>query len=152
MRGKLGLFNDEPEDAALIDELLSWMQEQQADFTQTFRRLASSATQSDPVFSAPSFLEWDTRWKQRRTRQSQSPQEVQDLMFAHNPRLIPRNHKVEEALTAASEEGNLAPLTQLLDVLASPYAPDKANDTARACEYESPPPANQGVYQTFCGT
>jgi len=65
-----------------------------------------------------------------------------------NPMVIARNHRVEEALAAASEEGNLEPFERLLDALRRPY--DEAPELAA---YAEPAPAAVTAgYRTFCGT
>ena len=64
-----------------------------------------------------------------------------------NPVYIPRNHKVEEALTAAVA-GDLAPFTTLLEVLARPFE-ERAGFEAYA---EPAPPVFEETFQTFCGT
>ena len=65
-----------------------------------------------------------------------------------NPLVIPRNHRVEEALAAAYDDGDLAPFERLLDALRRPY--DEAPDRAR---YAEPAPAAvTACYRTFCGT
>ncbi|MFN6095537.1 MAG: hypothetical protein ACK49J_11195, partial [Verrucomicrobiota bacterium] len=66
-------------------------------------------------------------------------------MRSHNPAVIPRNHRVEEALAAASDHGDLSVLERLLSALANPYAD-------RDDEYTCPPPASTTPYRTFCGT
>ena len=66
---------------------------------------------------------------------------------AHNPAFIPRNHKVEEALAAATEDGDLSLIERLLDVLTSPF--DYARDQP---DYSAPAPVGAPAYRTFCGT
>jgi uncharacterized protein YdiU (UPF0061 family) len=68
-------------------------------------------------------------------------------MRSVSPAFIPRNHRVEEVIKAAVEEGNLEPFAQLSDVLASPY-----DDQPSQERYAAPPRADQIVRQTFCGT
>lgn len=136
MRAKLGLFNEESEDKGLIQSLLDWMQETKSDFTNTFRDLANG--RQEP-------MEWHQRWSERLKRQPQSASEVTDLMRRSNPAFIPRNHKVEEALAAASEHGDLNPLQRLLTVLTAPF--DHAQDWPEFSE-----PSGLESYQTFCGT
>lgn len=140
MRAKLGLFTEEAEDRALIESLLEWMRVQKADFTNTFRQLhpAETSPQADPAFAA-----WHARWQARLALQPQSEEEVRRGMRAHNPAVIPRNHKVEEALSAAVE-GDLGVMQRLLEVLAKPYD--------HAPEYSTPSGLPPGAYQTFCGT
>jgi uncharacterized protein YdiU (UPF0061 family) len=69
-------------------------------------------------------------------------------MHGVNPIVIPRNHRVEEALAAASDDGDLAPFERLLEALRQPYedVPERALYTAPA------PPELTARYRTFCGT
>ena len=134
MRAKLGLFTEEESDRALVDDLLKWMQTESADFTNTFRDLS--------VVTDPG---WRQRLAERRARQPQSPEEVEALMRRHNPAFIPRNHKVEEALYAATGH-DYSVMERLLDVLRSPY------DYSRDLPDFSTPPKDSHGYRTFCGT
>jgi uncharacterized protein YdiU (UPF0061 family) len=68
-------------------------------------------------------------------------------MRAVNPAFIPRNHLVEEALSAAVDHGDLEPFETLLGVLSRPY-----DDQPRHRRYAEPPRPEQVVHQTFCGT
>jgi len=143
MRAKLGLFNEENEDATLINTLLGWMQQQQADFTNTFRDLSTDR----PLSADPAFSVWHGHWLARLSRQPQSLKESQALRHSHNPALIPRNHRVEEALAAASQHGDLTVMQRLLSVLAEPFDYAKTHS-----EYSAPPGLGARAYQTFCGT
>ena len=67
------------------------------------------------------------------------------LMKTSNPLVIPRNHKVEEALKAAEEE-DLKPFNQLTEILQNPYLNQKD-----IINYQVSPNYNEN-YQTFCGT
>ena len=136
MRSKLGLFTAESGDAALIQSLLDRLHDTKADYTNTFRDLTQGRIVSP---------EWHPSWTARLKQQPQSPSEVTDMMRRHNPAFIPRNHKVEEALAAASSQGDLNPMNRLLTVLADPF--DHAQDWP---EFSQPSEAES--YQTFCGT
>ncbi|WP_050031308.1 YdiU family protein [Verrucomicrobium sp. BvORR034] len=144
MRAKLGLFTDEGDDLALIESLLQWMQKTDADFTNTFRALSAPGSRS--ISSDPVFLDWHQRWQDRLARQPQPAQAVQESMRQHNPVIIPRNHKVEEALAAAVEREDLSVMERLLAVLAKPYDHTQLPPE----EYLAGLPS--GDYQTFCGT
>lgn len=146
MRRKLGLFNTETEDAALIDTLFTWMEKKKVDYTLTFVALASGAAPPNIIPDDAEYHSWRERWLARLGRQPQSSAESEELRRSANPAFIPRNHLVEAALTAA-ERGDLQPMERLLDVLSSPY------DHARnAPEYQRPAPLEAGRYRTFCGT
>lgn len=147
MRKKLGLQNDEPEDATLAGELLDWMQQQHADFTNTFRTLSSPAPPAGEMFQQPAFKTWYARWQQRLQRETEPLETAVSLMQGSNPAVIPRNHQVEAALNAASQQLDFTPLHNLLAVLQKPFEELPADSP-----YRSPPTPQQRVYQTFCGT
>lgn len=146
MRRKLGLFGEEPDDEALVDRLLHWMQLSNADFTLTFASLATTRTVSFAKEDDTTLAAWLIDWQQRLARQAQSETESRQLSQTSCPAVIPRNHLVEEALSSAVE-GNLAPLHGLLEVLSAPF-----NHGRPADRYTLPPETPVENYQTFCGT
>lgn len=145
MRKKLGLFGEEEGDLALIQALLAWMHRQQADYTNTFRDLCDDLPNHD-AYRDSEFQEWQKQWHMRRERNGKPLQSSQCLMRANNPAIIPRNHKVEEAL-AAAEQGDLTVINRLLAALGNPYKMEAGFE-----EYTTPAPIEAGLYQTFCGT
>ena len=152
MRTKLGLGGEASGDAELIAELLQWMQEQDLDYTNSFRELVGEAGtarpgQLNPAFADPGFAGWHARWRERLAHQDGGIDAAIRRMRHANPAVIPRNHRVEEALDAAVRDGDLDPALRLLDVLANPY--DTGLDTS---DYRHPPGPEQRGYQTFCGT
>ncbi len=147
MRAKLGLFNEESNDAELTENLLSVMQEQGMDFTNTFRDLSHDWGTTDTLTPSAEFMAWRARWQERRSRQPQDINAAQALMRRNNPAFIPRNHKVEEALAAATLQGDLSLVEKLADVLAHPFAYDRPLP-----EFSTPPLPSNSAYQTFCGT
>jgi uncharacterized protein YdiU (UPF0061 family) len=144
---KIGITTPHEGDTALASRLLAWMRESKADFTNTFLALSQPEALQSPPFAEPSFREWHARWLDR-IRTAQDPQTSLATMRANNPTVIPRNHKVEEALAAATNDGNLQPLETLLQQLASPY--DHSNPAA--AEFREPAPPGSPPYRTFCGT
>jgi uncharacterized protein YdiU (UPF0061 family) len=146
MRGKLGLFTEEPEDRSLADDLLTWMHRESADFTNMFRSLSAPATIEAAGGLDPTFGAWRGRWQARRARQPQSDAECIALMRKSNPAVIPRNRKVEDALEAATAHHDLSPMRALLEVLGSPF------DYGRDITGFDVAGANPLAYRTFCGT
>jgi uncharacterized protein YdiU (UPF0061 family) len=144
MRAKLGLFTQEEDDAPLVQALLDAMQTHRMDFTNTFRTLSDESAITACPFAE--LTAWHFLWKQRLDRQPQSPAEVVQRMRGTNPSVIPRNHLVEEALSAASEHGDPSAMHRLLAVLSRPFG------NGHPAEYTSPAPASSPPYQTFCGT
>jgi len=147
MRAKLGLFTQEPDDRALVTHLVAWMERTAADFTNTFRLLTTTGSVTAPGAGGdPERESFEQRLEARRARQPQPMAEVQALMRRHNPAVIPRNHKVEEALDAATVNADESVMARLLDVLAAPYDHDRDLP-----EYREPN-ADTRAYRTFCGT
>ncbi len=147
MRAKLGISNNEEGDASLINSLLGMMQENRADFTNTFLALTFGRTEHSALFASPEFSEWHALWQARLKRQDTANLSPQELMNKSNPALIPRNHRVEEALEAAVSHADYSVMTRLLNALANPYA-----HTSEQTEYAAPPGPSACGYKTFCGT
>ena len=146
MRRKLGLFTREEGDKVLVDDLLAWMQQRSADFTNTFRSLTRGHLVGDSTNADPELEVWQQRLAARRGRQPQSRAQAEDLMRRHNPAFIPRNHNVEEALQAATSAADYSVMERLLDVLATPY------DHGRDLPIFSTSSSAEQPYRTFCGT
>lgn len=145
MRGKLGIYNEEKEDERLIKNLLNLMKEHHADYTNTFPALTFDQLEEIALFRSSDFKAWHRAWKQRLERQEETQEDVQCLMRKQNPAIIPRNHRVEEALDAAIS-GNLQVMKRFLQALANPYAHSPEQE-----DYAQPSSSDQ-PYQTFCGT
>ena len=146
MRDKLGLFGEDTKDQILILDLLNWMHKNKADYTNTFCYLMDEKIKSDPIYKSENFILWKKRWEVRLKINNNTPEKYFKLMRSVNPLVIPRNHKVEEALEGANNE-NLTQLNKLITILKKPYQNQKS-----MMDYQSPGSINGKKYQTFCGT
>lgn len=147
MRAKLGLFHAEPEDEALVKRLLQVMYKQRADYTNTFRALSLAEPEKTGLADIDAFQDWYSQWQSRLSRQEESAESAYQRMRQHNPSVIPRNHRVEEALSAAVEQGDYRVMQQLLNALAQPYAYLPEQETF--CRVPDP---SGRPYRTYCGT
>ena len=147
MRAKLGIFNEEPQDESLIEELLSIMQKSGADYTNTFSALTFEKLSDIELFETESFATWHDIWKARLGRQQETRDSTHELMKNSNPAIIPRNYRVEEALEAAERQKDYSVMERLLDVLSNPY-----EYSTKQIDYSKPPEKSTCPYQTFCGT
>jgi len=155
LRRKLGLAKVEDGDLALAQQLLGIMTEAKADFTLTFRRLSDAA--ADPGADAQVaalfgdhagfFGDWAVRWRQRLSSETRTPEERSAAMKSANPLFIPRNHRVEAVISAAIDRQDYGPFEELLRVLSTPF-----EDRPEFAAYAEPPPDEQRVYRTYCGT
>ncbi|MDQ0230076.1 protein adenylyltransferase SelO [Metabacillus malikii] len=146
MRKKLGLFHKEEHDGLLIEELLNLMEKYAADYTNTFRALTLEQQLETPLFKSEEFNIWYNKWQKRLSQQVETKEAAITLMKQSNPSIIPRNHRVEEALSAAVTEGDFTVLEKLLHVLKNPYAYSLEHEDYTVC------PAQQTPYRTYCGT
>jgi uncharacterized protein YdiU (UPF0061 family) len=160
-RAKLGLRRGELEDEALAETWLALLQAANVDFTLGWRRLADAAEGNEAPLralftDARALEEWLPRWRDRCASDdggegmdpAMAAIERAKAMRSVNPLVIPRNHRVEEALAAASDKGDFVPFERLLDALRRPY--DEASELA---PYAEPAPAAvTACYKTFCGT
>ncbi|NOR64271.1 MAG: YdiU family protein, partial [Rhodobacteraceae bacterium] len=132
---KLGLA---AQDVDFIVATLKMMADEGVDFTLFFRRLAYGQ-EIGGLFESPATAEaWLAEWHLRKSPTTD--------MKAVNPVFIPRNHRVEAALSAA-EQGDFASFEKLHAVLANPFKEQPEN-----AEYETPPTEEERVLATFCGT
>lgn len=136
---KLGIATPVEEDTGLIQSLLDLMQKDGADFTNTFRALGTK-TARDQFTDRDAFDAWA---KIHSTRTAHLP-DAQTLMHASNPAVIPRNHRIEQMIAAATA-GDMAPFERLMAAYATPY-------TLTDTELATPPTQAEIVPATFCGT
>jgi serine/tyrosine/threonine adenylyltransferase len=157
LRRKIGLVTSEESDAALVGQLLELMQRAGADYTLTFRRLsdaadagaADRADAGDILGGAPSIelAQWIGEWRSRLARDPQSAAERVRSMCNANPAYVPRNHRVEAAIAAATEQADFGPFNEMLEVWSRPYEEQPGREV-----YLKPPAPAERVLQTFCGT
>ena len=150
-RAKLGLTTPEPDDGALWQGLLDCMASGAADFTLTFRRLSDAVDGADDgvrtLFTDPAaFDQWAGRWRHRLMQDPGTTAHRAAAMRRANPAFIPRNHRVEAVIEAATERADFAPFHKLRAILARPY-----EDQPEAAEFMNPP-EDRRPYRTFCGT
>ena len=146
MSDKIGLLDTEKEDEVLILDLLQWMHSNKADYTNTFYNLINEKIFSNQVYDNADFLTWKDRWKMRLSKYKNKMDKVEEKMKFSNPIIIPRNYKVEEALSAA-ESGDMSLVEILLKALEKPY-----ENNSNLKDFQITEKLNKSGYKTFCGT
>jgi uncharacterized protein YdiU (UPF0061 family) len=152
---------DEAAEAALVADWLALLQAQAVDFTLAWRHLGDAAGGNDAplqaLFAEPAALApWLARWRAQAAAEdaaagreaTQAAAERRAAMHRVSPWVIPRNQRVEEALEAATEAGDLGPFERLLAAVQAPWDAQPGRE-----RYAQPAPAEVTAnYQTFCGT
>lgn len=158
---KLGIQHATKSDKPLMQEFLVLLHQQNIDYTQAFWQLANELNCTQTATSGPqspasslfsdsqAFSEWRQRWLERLIENENNAEQVQASMRKVNPALIPRNHRVAEAILAAEEDGDLRRFHELLEAWQQPY---KMPSSALEIELYQAPKANEEVTRTFCGT
>ena len=142
MLSKIGIETESVDDEELINTLLSWMQEKNADYTNTFCHLMGLDHANDEIYEDQKFSEWKHHW-QERTKKYQLSSITKNI----NPVMIPRNHLVEEALSDAETHNRFDKFENLLTLLSTPYTQTNLRE-----EFVKTPKRSENKYQTFCGT
>lgn len=142
MGAKLGLAEPREEDRALVDAFLQRLEDEEKDFTLSFRALAERVDAED----TPVFGDFEAPWRARLAEQGEDMDTVRARMNAANPAFIPRNHQVERAIQAAFA-GDYSVFRELNEVLQHPY-----DDQPRFSAYAEAPMPEERVTRTFCGT
>ena len=153
---KLGLRSPEDGDRELIDDLLRLMATDRCDFTITFRRLASFATEAgagntavrDMFVDREAFDAWGSRYAQRLRRESSSDAERALRVRRVNPKFVLRNHLAEVAIREA-QAGDFAEVESLLKVLQQPF--DEL-DAAASQRYAGFPPDWAQTIEVSCSS
>jgi uncharacterized protein YdiU (UPF0061 family) len=148
MAAKLGLGAP---DTSLVQDLLALLHAQRVDFTRFFRALSSHLHPAHPdrgqarsLFTEPDgFDAWTARWENLLPPDRAAAAAAMDRV---NPVYIPRNHVVEEALTAATA-GDMAPFHRLVEVVTEPFVERPGLD-----RYAEPAVEGSRPHVTFCGT
>lgn len=146
MCSKIGIFKPDANDESLLNDLLDMMKKYKEDYTNTFLALTFEDFPQSGMFVTDEFSVWYKKYQDRIKSQDKSKEEVFNLMRNSNPAVIPRNHRVEEAL-AAAENGDFSVMNNLLKALANPF---EHSDFQK--EYSKPAPKSQCDYKTYCGT
>ena len=152
MRKKLGLTTQDDADSQLVQDLLALMHRSEVDYTLTFRMLCDAADGNAEPFRGM-FIdlagadEWLARWRQRAWQEATTESARAQAMRAVNPAVIPRNHRIEEVIAAAVEDGDLEPFHAMLKATARPY-----EELPEFAVYAQAPMGHERVFRTFCGT
>jgi len=149
---KIGIVLIKEEDQKLIQNLLNIMQENEMDYTLTFRYLFYAVNNDswpyEDFFNVPvPFKDWVEKWRIRFQEQGIETRKLLKIMSQVNPVYIPRNHNIERVIKAANTHNDFAEMKKLIRILSTPYKEHQA-----LIEYMKPPLPDERVSKTFCGT
>ena len=118
---KLGLKQDQSEDATLIQGLLDIMESEKLDYTNTFRNLTQALTNKiTPELDSAVAKSWIVSFQERQTKEGLSADKKLISMNQVNPKFILRNYMAQEAIEAA-ENNDFSGLETLIIILSKPF-------------------------------
>ncbi|KAF1029826.1 MAG: hypothetical protein GAK40_00296 [Burkholderia plantarii] len=128
MCAKLGLETVREGDAALANRLLEVMHGSHADFTLTFRRLATlskhdasrDAAVRDLFIDREAFDGWAAQYRARLAHETRDDAARAEAMNRVNPKYVLRNHLAEQAIRRAAEK-DFSELERLAHILRRPF-------------------------------
>ena len=147
MQNKLGIIGENPKDKDLFIELLSWMHQNKADYTNTFCYLMNELKNGNKIYKDKQFIKWKKKWQERCKSNNNSPENSIKMMRNSNPLIIPRNHKVEEALSEAEKDNDFSKVKKLVEIFKNPY-----KKIFHMSIYQDLPSSANVKYKTYCGT
>jgi serine/tyrosine/threonine adenylyltransferase len=153
MRRKLGLQNEQLEDSKLISGWLSLLETNAMDFTNSFRALgsllkpAALAKFRESFTALAAFDAWHAKWLARLEAEGLGTAKLAAALSGANPKYTPRNHRIEQAIRAAEDEGGFSQFHELVEVLKNPF-----EKQPQFVKYAAPPTQDEEVLRTFCGT
>ncbi len=147
MFSKIGMaYSTDEADKVLINDLLSWMEQVGADYTNTFLAIEGISIPTDERYNSTAFLAWHQRW-QKRLGDSIHSKDVKMRLRSANPLVIPRAHLVEEALNKAANYHDLELFNTLIQQV------QQSDSTLVNLQFMTPPDTTfENNYATFCGT
>lgn len=148
MGAKIGFQKNQLSDEVveLIKELLNWMKENQADYTNSYLQI-QSVLFPEGIYAGSFFIDWLKKREALLNKQGSSVAQAKELMQSQNPLVIPRNHWVEKVLDSVAFTRDLTSFNAFLKVLKTPYV-----STQNIESYQAPPENGDGFYATYCGT
>ena len=148
MKKKLGFFNENKNDYNLIQNLLNWMKDNKADYTNTFIYLMNNDKIKDKKYFNKTFYKIKKEIDNRKLQKNKSVKLKKKKINYYNPLVIPRNYIVEKALSSINNDQNFQLFNNLLDIIKEPFLEKK-----NIKNFQEPPNhLYEKKYQTFCGT
>jgi uncharacterized protein YdiU (UPF0061 family) len=148
LRRRLGLVDADDGDEALADAFLAGLTAGTVDHHLAWLDLLRLDRDQEPrALTGAAWVEWIARWRARRFRDPALVAAAREALAASAPRVVPRNHRVEEAL-AAAVAGRWEPWHRLLAAVSRPFT----DDPDHADLMVPPPPRVSACHRTFCGT
>ena len=143
---KLGLTEHQPGDDELIQDYLSLINNENLDYTQSFRSLVKILQEEDLIKSSGSLEKWKKRFLKRHEFEKSDLRDRLDMMKSINPYITPKNFQIQKVIDAV-EKGNYEALHSFCDAFKNPF-----EENSKTQVFDEVPGENEANIRTSCSS
>ena len=143
---KLGLTEHQPGDDELIQDYLSLINNENLDYTQSFRSLVKILQEEDLIKSSGSLEKWKKRFLKRHEFEKSDLRDRLDMMKSINPHITPKNFQIQKVIDAV-EKGNYEALHSFCDAFKNPF-----EENSKTQVFDEVPGENEANIRTSCSS
>ena len=143
---KLGLTKHQPGDDELIQDYLSLINNENLDYTQSFRSLVKTIQEEDLIEGSGSLKKWKKRFLKRHEFEKSDLRHRLDMMKSINPHITPKNFQIQKVIDAV-EKGNYEALHSFCDAFKNPF-----EENSKTQVFDEVPGENEANIRTSCSS
>ena len=143
---KLGLTKHQPGDDELIQDYLSLINNENLDYTQSFRSLVKIIQEEDLIKGSGSLEKWKKRFLKRHEFEKSDLRDRLDMMKSINPHITPKNFQIQKVIDAV-EKGNYEALHSFCDAFKNPF-----EENSKTQVFDEVPGENEANIRTSCSS
>ena len=143
---KLGLTEHQPGDDELIQDYLSLINNENLDYTQSFRSLVKIIQEEDLIEGSGSLEKWKKRFLKRHEFEKSDLRDRLDMMKSINPYITPKNFQIQKVIDAV-EKGNYVALHSFCDAFKNPF-----EENSKTQVFDEVPGENEANIRTSCSS
>ena len=143
---KLGLTEHQPGDDELIQDYLSLINNENLDYTQSFRSLVKIIQEEDLIEGSGSLEKWKKRFLKRHEFEKSDLRDRLDMMKSINPYITPKNFQIQKVIDAV-EKGNYEALHSFCDAFKNPF-----EENSKTQVFDEVPSENEANIRTSCSS
>ena len=143
---KLGLTEHQPGDDELIQDYLSLINNENLDYTQSFRSLVKIIQEEDLIEGSGSLEKWKKRFLKRHEFEKSDLRDRLDMMKSINPYITPKNFQIQKVIDAV-EKGNYEALHSFCDAFKNPF-----EENSKTQVFDEVPGENEANIRTSCSS
>lgn len=143
---KFGLTMHQPGDDELIQDYLTLINNENMDYTQSFRSLIKIIQDEDVIKGAGSLKKWKKRFLKRHEFEKSDLKDRLNIMKSINPHITPKNFQIQKVIGAV-EKGDYESLHSFCDAFKNPF-----EENSKTQVFDEVPGVNEANIRTSCSS